>query len=72
MMVVPSNVERAWEYGLNARKENTVCVFTLQCVGLLRETARQLGVLTSNGKKQGVRHLESHKRFPPLRSLMVL
>lgn len=53
MMVVPSNVERAWEYGLNARKENTVCVFTLQCVGLLRETARQLGVLTPNGKNKG-------------------
>lgn len=25
-LAVPSNVEQAWEYGLNARKENTVVV----------------------------------------------
>ena len=26
MSAVPSNAERAWEYGLNVRMENTVCV----------------------------------------------
>lgn len=53
MWALPSNVEWVWEYGLNVRMENTVCVFTLQCFGLLRQTARQLRVLTPNGKTRG-------------------
>lgn len=50
------------------RMENTVCVFTLQCFGLLRQTACQLKSADSKWKKQGVRQLEPCKRFPPLRS----
>lgn len=50
------------------RMENTVCVFTLHCFGLLRQTARQLRVLTPNGKNKGSDNSEPHKRFPPLRS----
>ena len=39
MWPVPSNAEWVWEYGLNVRMENTVCVFTLHCSGPLRQHA---------------------------------
>lgn len=57
MWPVPSNAERVWEYGLNVRMENTVCVFTLQCFGLFTQTARQPRVLTPNGKNKGTDNL---------------
>lgn len=40
--------------------ENTVCVFTLQCFGLFTQTARQLRVLTPNGKNKRTDN-SSHK-----------